>query len=250
MQYYEKMDALDKKEKELTDYAERVSLQYLYNFKVRHNFLHEIKQLISEVREEVRINCMSSEGAVKYLNEEINILKTQCEQLLFDKMTQYVLLEKESLNRKVNLIIKQIGFVSGGTQVFSGVGVCAVSLGSACTAFGAQLITHGINNIYENGYWLLFRKNKTGYTRLFYHQLANRLGYSKGVADNAYALVDIGISAYGMGRMILKKDSYRLFRHINTDYIRGWQEMGTVPLAVEITGDISTLSGISITRGK
>ncbi|MGD8108787.1 DUF4225 domain-containing protein [Pantoea sp. FN0302] len=250
MKNHEKMDILNKKEIELTDYANSVALQHLYNFDVRHDFLQEIMVLISKIREEVRINCLSINGAIKYLDDEVNLLKAQCEKLRLEKINQYVLIEKESLGKKVNLIIKQIGFVSGGTQVFSGIGVCAASFGMSCAAFGAPLITHGMNNIYENGYWLIFRRNKTGYTRLFYHQLANRLGYSEGAADNAYALVDIGVSAYGLGRMVLRQDSYRLFRHINSDYIRGWQEMGAIPLAVEITGDITTLSGMRIIKGK
>lgn len=244
------MDVLDKKEKELTDFANNIALQYLYNFEVRRDFLQEIIFLISKIREEVKINCMSINGAVTFLDEEINLLKVQCENLRLEKMTQYVLIQKETWQKKVNLTIKQVGFISGGAQVFSGAGVCAASFGLACAAFGSSLISHGMNNIYENGYWLLFRKNKTGYTRLFYHHLANKLGYSKGAADNAYALVDVGISAYGLGRTVLRKDRYRLFRHINTDYIRGWQEMGTIPLAVEITGDITTLSGIHIIKGE
>lgn len=54
-----------------------------------------------------------------------------------------------------------------------------------------------------------------------------------------------------MVRSVLKPGAFRLFRYIKTDYIRGWQEMGKVPLLVEFTGDAVTAFGIySVSNGE
>lgn len=74
--------------------------------------------------------------------------------------------------------------------------------------------------------------------------MAQKLGYSDNKADLAYASIDIALSGYGMARKVPKQDSWHLFNHINSDFIRGWQEMGKVPMAAELTGVASTAYSI------
>jgi len=50
------------------------------------------------------------------------------------------------------------------------------------------------------------------------------LGKGDCEADVAYGVVDLTSSAYGIGKMVLKPDSWRLFRYVNTDYVRGYQQ--------------------------
>lgn len=71
--------------------------------------------------------------------------------------------------------MKQVGFVSGGSQIFAGIGTCALSAGMACGGVGVPLIAQGANNVYESGYYLLFRKDKVGSIREAYHYAANYL---------------------------------------------------------------------------
>ena len=75
--------------------------------------------------------------------------------------------------------MKQVGFVSGGSQIFAGIGTCALSAGMACGGVGVPLMAQGANNVYESGYYLLFRKDKVGSIREAYHYAANYLGYNK-----------------------------------------------------------------------
>lgn len=37
-------------------------------------------------------------------------------------------------------------------------------------------------------------------------------------------MVDLSSSAYGIGRMVLKPDAWRLFRYVSTDYVRAYQQ--------------------------
>ncbi|WP_174784899.1 DUF4225 domain-containing protein [Erwinia amylovora] len=140
--------------------------------------------------------------------------------------------------------MKQAGFIGGGGQIFSGFGICGSSMGAACAAYGMPLIAHGINNVYENGYYLIFRKDKQGYVRDGYRTVAKQLGYTSQQADTAYASVDIALSLYGLAKKSPKQDSWRLFNHINSDFIRGWQLMGKIPLTAELAGDGITAYGI------
>ncbi|AWK44394.1 hypothetical protein A4R40_00035 [Photorhabdus laumondii subsp. laumondii] len=143
-------------------------------------------------------------------------------------------------------MLKQIGFVGGGTQILAGYTVCKASLGLACASFGAPLMAHGYNNVVENGYYLLYRENINGGVREGYRYVANKIGLSDKDADITYATVDLVLSGYGIFRKVLKprEKSWSLFRNINSDFIRGWREMGVVSLTTEGIVDVSTVLSI------
>lgn len=230
--------------KQLHEVSNATAYRYLPSGRSRSDFFNEINALINGITREVSSNCMSPGGAVKILNEETAYLRQQQFQLMAGSIVQYAAVEKQQAGRLTKLVLKQVGFVGGGIQVFGGFGICAASLGSLCAAYGAPLAVHGINNVYENGYYLLYRKGLAGYTRQAYRAIARQLGYSDNQADMAYGIVDISLSGYGLTRSVLRADTFRLFRHINTDYIRGWKEMGAIPLRAEILGDVNTLTDI------
>jgi hypothetical protein len=50
----------------------------------------------------------------------------------------------------------------------------------------------------------------------------------------------MGLSAYALGRHVLKPDSWRLFRYIRTDYMRSYKGMGDSALGFEIYTDLQT----------
>ncbi len=230
--------------KDIKELALSLGLEYLSNHSSRHRFFSEIEKLTSYVENEVKINCMSLNGAINILNKELDFLKEQRFRIVSGRAIQYAKMEKIKIDRGMNIALKQVGFIGGGTQVVAGYGVCAASLGFACAAFGSPLIAHGLNNVYENGHYLLFRKDKVGFARGAYRYVAGKLGFSDKDADYAYYGVDLALSAYGMGRNVLREDSFRLFKHINNDFIVGWREMGKVPLLTEISVDGATSYGI------
>ncbi|USI32380.1 DUF4225 domain-containing protein [Cronobacter sakazakii] len=234
---------LDQLSFELRTLASTLSIKYFPDYRSRSVFLSEINSFIYEVSRDVQINCLSVRGAEQLFKDELQALNNQNYAISNEKAIFYAQIKKEKIDNIVNLILKQVGFVGGGTQIIAGYGVCAASVGSACAAFGSSLVAHGINNMYENGYYLLYRKDRLGFTRQGYRYVANKLGYSNKEADYAYAGIDLTLSAYGLGRNVLREDSYRLFRHVNTDFIRGWREMGKVSLVTEMGVDSTTLYG-------
>ncbi|MBS9443166.1 DUF4225 domain-containing protein [Photorhabdus heterorhabditis] len=211
------------------------------------DFNSKINLFVEDILGQVRIHCLSSNGAIEIIQFEIDHLKEQVFYLTANRVKQYAIIEREKEKSSyTNLILKQIGFVGGGTQILAGYTVCKASLGLACASFGAPLMAHGYNNVVENGYYLLYRENINGGVREGYRYIANKIGLSDKDADIAYATVDLALSGYGAFREVLKprEKSWKLFRNIDNDFIRGWREMGTVSLTTEGIVDSSTILSI------
>lgn len=231
---------------DLNEYAYQLSLLYFSVAVARQAFLEEIKKLTDYLLSEVRSGCFSAAGALDIIKQEISFLKEQQSQLINEKLIFYAAIETERKDAITNLILKQAGFIGGGLQVFAGFGICKATLGIACSAYGAPLIAHGINNAYENGYYLIFHQSKTGYVKELYRAVAHQAGITGGNSDYIYNIADIALSGYGLGRNVLREDTFRLYRHLNDDFIRGWKTMGKTALLVEAYVDGAALAGIYI----
>lgn len=93
---------------------------------------------------------------------------------------------------------------------------------------------HGANNVYENGRNLLEDRTDTeGPTRKVYQAIAMGVGQTEREGNIAYGSLDIGMSVYGLTRIVLKPDAWRLFRYIKTDYIRAYKTMAPQALILE-----------------
>lgn len=139
---------------------------------------------------------------------------------------------------------KGIGFVAGAAQVGIGAGVCDISFGTLC-AFTLPLVLHGANNIYENSMHLWEGNSSAeGPVRNVYQGVAKTFGWSEREGNLAYGAVDIGMSAYGAGRLVLREDAWRLFRYIRTDYIRAFRKSSPTALTIDRTADAITVDGM------
>ncbi len=69
------------------------------------------------------------------------------------------------------------------------------------------------------------------------------MGRSETEGDMAYGAVDIGMSVYGASRLLLKPDAWRLFRYLQSDYIRAYKTSGATSLTIDaISGGITLKS--------
>ena len=237
-------ERLNKTINELNRVSLGLAIRYLPSCESRDAFLKEINEVINSVRREISIHCLSAQGGIELLAKEIKFLEQQRLDIYTTRAMQYAAIEKKKREDRNYLILKQVGFVGGGTQVFSGFGICLASFGTACATLGGPLISHGLNNFYENGYYLLYRKNRQGFVRHGYRKIAQLIGYTGKESDYAYASIDLVLSGYGLSRQVLKEDRFRLFRHVNADFIRGWRTMGKISLGMEFIGDGFTAYGI------
>ncbi|MGB7800763.1 DUF4225 domain-containing protein [Buttiauxella sp.] len=234
----------------LKNLAEHMARNYLRGLLIKRRFLAEVEQLISQSETAFVEGRIDLNAATYFLQQEYNYLKKASDDLSAQRVQQWVIIEAEKeaeveRNGWKKLVIKQIGFVGGGTQILAGYGACAGTLGLGCAAFGGTLIAHGTNNMYENGYYLLYRKEKVGYVKQVYQIVAKEAGFTEKQGQNAFAVVDLGLSAKGLFGKAIKPDARRIFNYINADKIMGWKKMTKKELFIELANDAITLSGIS-----
>ncbi|MCQ9393767.1 DUF4225 domain-containing protein [Pseudomonas viridiflava] len=140
---------------------------------------------------------------------------------------------------------KSVGILAGTLQVTNGVAVCYGSFGTLCLVFGVPLMAHGANNIYENGRNLIEDRSDTqGPTRKAYHALSKLAGGTEFHGNMAYGTVDLGLSLYGMGRLVVKPEAWKLFEYVRADKIRGYQDISGKVFTAERGGDTLTLESL------
>ncbi len=121
--------------------------------------------------------------------------------------------------------------------------ICVKSRISSCKKYDIPNFIQGANNIYENGYYVIFMRNTTGSVRDAYHYVANKLGVSNDTADLVYGAVDLGLTTgnYTKLTLLAREKSWSLFRHIRSDFIRGWKEVGITGFLADTSGGFATL---------
>ncbi|EPP3204448.1 DUF4225 domain-containing protein [Salmonella enterica subsp. enterica serovar Catumagos] len=210
--------------RELRNRVQQLSHYYIYHPEIRTRFLNKEETFIQHIEKEITLNCLSYAGGIMLLKEEIEYLARQQFALDTNAAKLYIIPEREkNRNSLTTITLKRVGFVSGGVQIYTGGVVCVASLGLTCASFGVPVISHGLNNMLENGHYLLYREDVSGYTKDAYRYAANKLSYDNDDADFIYNLVDPGLSGYGPGRQALKPDAWKLYQHISSDYTYGWK---------------------------
>ncbi|MGE8177638.1 DUF4225 domain-containing protein [Pseudomonas fluorescens] len=151
------------------------------------------------------------------------------------------------LSQSLEVAQKGVGAIAGALQFAAGATICYGSAGTLCLFAGAPLMAHGANNTYENGRNLWEGRSDTqGLVRKGYQEVAKMMGAGVFEGDMAYGAVDLGMSAYGVGRLVLKPDAWRLFRYVRTDYVRGYVNASKAALSFEVLSDGTTISSMHL----
>lgn len=149
------------------------------------------------------------------------------------------------LSQSLEVAQKGVAAIAGALQIAAGAGMCYASAGTLCVFAGGPLMAHGANNVYENGRNLWEGRSDTqGPLRKGYQKLANLMGGSAFEGDIAYGTLELGLSAYGVGRLILKPDAWRLFRYVRTDYVRGYENASKTALSFEVLSNGVTIESM------
>ncbi len=140
---------------------------------------------------------------------------------------------------------KVVGVAAGTAQIATGAGVCTGSGGTLCLFFGIPLVSHGVNNIYENGHNLIGNRTDTeGWVRKQYQGLSVWLGGTEHEGNMAYGAADLGLSFYELVRLIKKPDAWRLWRYTESDKVRAYKNTSKYALGLEAIGDGATLHSL------
>lgn len=242
---------------ELGRLANRASAFYFKNAQARFSFQKEIDDLINRHISTCR-EAETQEGqrnAYVCLKAEKSSLQQQYESLQLNRVKKALYIEITNENGIFTYVVKGIGLIAGISQVVAGATTVISSRGS--NVAGYLLVSHGANNIYENGYFLINGEDDTGPVRDLYRMLANKAGYDNRIADIVYGGVDLVLSVHGL--FFTKKlvsdrrslmnyeygpDTLRLFHALDSEFVMAIKQMGKLSLSLEILGDAVTISGI------
>lgn len=83
-----------------------------------------------------------------------------------------------------------------------------------------------------------------GPVRKLYQGVSKASGKGDVEANIAYGAVDVGTSIYGLGRLLLKRDAWRLFRYIRADYVRVYSQTSVPALTFEAISNGITLKSM------
>ncbi|KFC06441.1 hypothetical protein GTGU_02592 [Trabulsiella guamensis ATCC 49490] len=210
----------------------------------------KVREVIRSVEEDIQRNCFSLTGGVDVLKYKAQVLRYQKRMVVNNKIYSRHLAElayKEERKKELQtLFTKIVGFLAGFGQTATGTGICIISEGMGA-ATGTAMIIQGINNIYENGYYLVAYEEASGPLREAYRYSFNKMGLDP-YADAAYGVADLVFSGYGLARHIPtpREKSWSLFgiKSHQTDYIRGIQEMSKPALLLEVVSDVTTVISV------
>jgi len=205
----------------LTGQACTLSARHIKDGTLRIQFNREVAYYARAIVQDVEDGRKSAEEGLKALKDEQTSL----------------------LDQSLSVVKQSFGLAAGGLQVVGGIALCGETIGLGC-GVGILMGAHGANNIYENGRNLWEgRSDNEGWVRKGYQSIAESklVGGSKFGGDMAYGAVDLGLSAYGLFRAIPKKDSWRLFRYMDTDKEKALRQTAGSILFIESGSDISTM---------
>lgn len=207
----------------LGNQASTLGARYIKDGTLRLQFNREIAYYARGIVNDVSLGNKSAKQGLKELKDEQNSL----------------------LNQAREVAIRGASVISGALQFAAGAGICYASVGTLCLLAGAPMMLNGANNTYENGRNLLENRSDTvGPVRAGYRAVAGVLDKGDCEADVAYGMVDLSSSAYGIGKMVLKPDAWRLFRYVHTDYVRAYRNATLHGFSFERIMDIIVVKNI------
>ncbi len=227
----------------LKSYARQVSAYHLKNLVPHLNFNNEIDKFIDAQLQGIGTakNDRECREYLSNLKKERILINNQ--DIALKNGSAKVLVSAKLINKldAWGYVINGVGVILGGFQIIAGFGIAAgsVSHGNAIgIAGGGLLILHGYNSVKE-GFTNIYygRNDSVGNVKKGYIAAASFMGFDSKVGGMAYSMMDLTLSGYGMSRLVLKPDTWRLFRHIPSDYVRNFRTMTAPSLLMEGAGD-------------
>jgi hypothetical protein len=230
---------LEREKEKVSRMANDLAHSYLNNIRLINSFTVEERKLSDSYISDYKYGKLQFSDAMRKLQDQYSSLYKTYVDLKMGSAKLYAIAERrKEQNSVLNIVLKQVGFVSGGLQMIGGGGICVASVGLACGSLGVPLIAHGAENAWENGYYLALRKESSYIPlRQAYRETAKLLGGTEKHGDIAYSVGDLSLSAGTMFKYGLQPDAWKLFYYIKEDYIIGWKTMGAAGLTSELVGD-------------
>jgi Protein of unknown function (DUF4225) len=249
IEYYQAIASTDGNK--LLRVAKDVSRFVLRDALIRAKFENEIKDFIRVQMQMIKSARTESDckTAIDNLNKECRNLIEQDQMLKTKRAKTVVSIEMTRDRDGWSYVINGVGILIGGLTTLGGFTLTTGSLATGNiigVIAGATIFLHGINSLQEiitnlkNG-----TDSSTGFMLNGYIATAEYLGFDKKAGIMAYNFMSLGLSGYGMARLVLKPESWRLFRYIPTDYVRNIKTIGYGSLAIEAVGNTLSVKAIN-----
>ncbi|WP_223513651.1 DUF4225 domain-containing protein [Pseudomonas sp. GL-B-19] len=207
----------------LTQQACTLGARYINDGTLRLQFNREVSYYARGIVNDVAQGRQSADQGLKEIKNEQNSLLSQASEIAQ----------------------KGVGLIAGALQFATGAGICYGSAGTLCLLAGTPMMLHGTNNMYENGKNLWEgRSDVQGPVRKSYQMIAKIIGHGDAEGNMMYGTGELAMSAFGLARLVLKPDSWRLFRYVRTDYVRAYKTTPIPVIILERTADTITINGM------
>lgn len=223
----------------LVNVATSLSQFHLKDALIRVRFQDEIREFTRLQIQTIRNSTSDDkcQECIQNLKQEAQNLKIQDRMLRTGEAVVSSSVKFYHDHEKViGYVIDGIGVVLGTVQLVAGVGLFAGSLFSGNVigvVAGSALIANGAGSMAESIDKLRGVSNPTNPVIEAYQDVAEFFGFDKRLGLLAYQVVDLTTSYYGIFKLTLKPEAWRIFKYLPTDYYRQVQIMSKQDLALK-----------------
>jgi len=237
---------------QLVNIATTLSQFHLRDALLRVKFQDEVRQFARLQLQAIRTSTSDNEcqQCIQNLKQESQYLKIQDRMLRTGEAVISSSVQFYNDHEKViGYVINGIGVVLSGLQIVAGVGliVGSVTTGNVLgVVAGSTLVMNGVGSGIETLGSLSGVAHPSNPIRDKYEDVADFFGFDKRLGLLAYQVVDLTTSYYGIFKLTLKPEAWRLYKYLPTDYYRKVQVMSKPALALKGAGAVYKGSGIGI----
>ena len=221
--------------------AEIVAGKHIRDYFIRARFLGEVKAFANANLHEIS-NAKSDaqcKAAINNIREESNNISTQGDRLTMGQAKIFLTVSMEKYNKELGYTIDAIGLALGMGQFFGGGAIVKSAFDSASVIgkiAGFYVMLSGASSAAENLFKLLGSNSAPNLLRDSYVSIAHFMGFDKKAGLTAYHSMEIMTSAYGVFRMSVKPDAWRLYKFIPADFHMQVNQMNKSFLILKIIG--------------
>lgn len=222
----------------LINISRRVSFNNIQDAFLRSRFESDVKEFAERNLTFIRSAKTDNEcqEGIDNLKMESYHLSSQDSMLSLKQAKVYISAKIEEHDKVIGYVIDGIAVVLGGMQVVAGLGIIAGSIATGNvvgTIIGAHLILNGASSSIAGIERLKGNENAIDFMQDAYMGTAEFLGFERKTGMLAYYAADLTTSFYGVIKLSLKPDVWRLYRYLPADYYRKINSMGRSALAIQ-----------------
>lgn len=216
--------------------ARIVASRHISDLFLKAKFEEEIRRFAQGNLNAIRNAASTSEcqQAIDNIKGECANIERQGTMLSLEKAKVFITVSMEKREKEIGYTINAIGVITGALQAYTGIGMAYKSANYIGKFMGAYISLDGASSSIESFMHLIGKNERIGFMKSGYIYSAEFFGFSKKTGLLTYYSADLATSLYGVVKLTLKPDVWRLFRFIPNDYYRKINTMSRGALMLEV----------------